>query len=537
MIQYVVPGQTFTLKGTFAQQDTLVADAGTAHKHGALVVVRGRAKNLGMIGLTGGNSATTAGATLSDTGTLKNGGVITVGGGYYSGAGALLQVSGTLTNDATIAVQEGFQGAGGQLEISTGGSLNNAGELVLDASTSANAGGGTVVDAGVLMNSQAIFIGGGNAGDPGTGALFAVTGSLVNQAQLTVEGARFASGADLGSGVLNVSGVLQNSGELLLSSDVYGANGGMLLDGGDITNGGTIAADGGGYSADYTDLGSVIEVAGVLTNSGLITLYPGFSGADSDIAGDGARLIDSGVLTNTGNIIVEGGGDSDAAATISVTGTLADSGTISGGGMLDNTGVISSGTHGLTSGAIAVATLINDGSVEVAPSGSFAVASAVSADAGDVGVFDITQQSTLTLGGAISTSQMVSFLGNHATLALGNAVGFAGTIDGLGPRDTIDFLGLAVTSVNPSGAVLDIGLADGNTLDLTLDAPLTGVSIGLTGDGNGGTDMVLARSSDSVSYGPERTGGVMGMDRALGGKTASDMNSPAGLHLWIAPIC
>jgi hypothetical protein len=134
---------------------------------------------------------------------------------------------------------------------------------------------------------------------------------------------------------------------------------------------------------------------------------------------------------------------------------------------------------------ISVAAFMNDGTVTVAPSGAFLVDSAVTAHAGKSGVLDISGNATLTLGDAIAASQTVGFLGAAASLSLGNALGFAGTLDGLAPRDSIDFLGLAVKSASTSGTTLDIGLAGGTTLDLALGAPLTGVSFTLTHDGSG----------------------------------------------------
>jgi hypothetical protein len=184
---------------------------------------------------------------------------------------------------------------------------------------------------------------------------------------------------------------------------------------------------------------------------------------DAPSPGTGATLALSGVLVNQGYIALQGGWS-----------------------------YISAGAHHVTTGAI-FATFINDGTVVVAPSGTFVVdsSSAISADPGDAGVFDISAQSTPTLADAVASSQTIAFLGSPASLLLGHAMVFSGMLDGLAPRDSIDFLHLEVTSASTSGTTLDIGLAGGSVLDLAMGAPLTGVSFGLAGDGNSGTILTL----------------------------------------------
>ena len=668
MTTYVLPGHTYDLKGTFAQTGILVADAGTPHKSGSVIKVRSKSTNLGTIDLNGGTGAGIGGATLTDSGVLTNGGIINVAGGYSSGTGGQLLVSYSLINNGSITVAQGSSGAGGQLTILASGSLTNTSQITLHGSASAAAGGATLVDAGVLTNQHLITVGGGNPTTAGTGALLSVTGTLVNDSSVLVAGARFSAGDNSGSGILNVSGVLQNSGEVLLTSALYGTSGGMLTDSGTITNTGSIIANGGGSSPTRFDFGSTIDITGVLTNSALLSLNPGLAGGIYGPSGDGAQLIDAGVLTNNGTLQVQGSGYADRAATVSVSGTLTnagsivtgaaalvvvaaggtlastgqvlvsggdtiggtksipgspdgrlnvvgamtnsgtvdlgggvmglnptynsgfygavgaqmtasgtftnsgellvgggiggsgavfgtgatltasgvvinqgsielqagianggyygtgaelidsgslsnsgvisldagtapgsliitaagtltDSGTLAGGGLVLNDGLIVSGPT--AGGLIAATTFINDGTISVALGSSFTVTSSVGADTGSAGVFDVAAQSTLTLSGMISASQTVALISHQVTLSLGNAMTFAGTIDGLAPKDFIDFQHLAVVSATPDASMLDIGLANGTTFDLALGAPLTDVSFVFRSDGSGGTDLLV----------------------------------------------
>jgi hypothetical protein len=137
-------------------------------------------------------------------------------------------------------------------------------------------------------------------------------------------------------------------------------------------------------------------------------------------------------------------------------------------------------------------TFLNDGTVE---NSSFAsrltIDSAISSDPGKTGLIALYDSATIALGGVVASSQTVAFFGDNDSLYLANAATFAGTLSGLGVSDLIDFLKQDITSASTTGDTLAIGVAGGETIDLALAAPLSGLSLTLQSDGSGGTDLLF----------------------------------------------
>ena len=473
---------------------------------------------------------------ISPDGILINTGQLTVNGGLAA-LGGTVRDGGLLTNTGEIYIAGGKDsryeeapkaiGKGGFLHILPRASLNNSGTISVAGGGLGD--GGTLEDTGTLTNTGTLFAGGGGAGYfyGGLGAALEVTGVLTNQGVLDVGGGYVFYGQDsvsTGSGAtLTDAGSLTNAGSLLVygGTSFSSGNAGVIIDTGTLTNTGTITLLNGEriyYGSQAA--GAAFDVVGELTNSGLISVYGGGDRAVFEAAGMGATLSDTGVLVNAGTIIALGanvassysgfggsvidsstlvnsgmimldaGFNGGVSGTLSVTAgaSLTNSGSIGGGGTLVNDGTIIS-TAGPT-GSLLMASFVNNGLVQLATDSSFVVKSDVTASTGARGVFDVGQQSTLSLYRPVTASQQVAFTGSLSTLSLGDASDFAGIIAGLQPQTTIDFLNLDVTSATPVGTTLEIGVAGGGSLNLALAAPLgSDITLKLVSDGHQGTDL------------------------------------------------
>jgi hypothetical protein len=541
-----IGGASLVDSGVLTNAGTITVSGGDHSHYGALLDVTGTLVNDLSIVVQGASySNADSSATLSISGTFQNNASIYLGYGRYSATGGVLADSGTMTNAGTLTAAGGENGGGGYYPRDEGGTIGVAG-VVINIGTIVvggygfanghNGNGGTLSVTGSLANTGVVTV------QPGAILTVASAGTLTNAGALTVDGGDIVGGeydSKQPEATFSIAGAVTNSGTLDLVGGIpglnplyfgyfYGAVGAQMAVSGTFTNTDSVIMGGG--SGDYyrnvfhnwVGSGATLALSGVLVNQGSIELHGGlpYSGYDQIGSGSGAAVVDSGALIDSGLLTIDGGpGIATAAVSVTASGTLTDTGTITGSGTLDSAGTIGSGGNHVASGVISVAAFMNDGTVTVAPSGAFLVDSAVTAHAGTSGVLDISGNATLTLGDAIAASQTVGFLGAAASLSLGNALGFAGTLDGLAPRDSIDFLGLAVKSASTSGTTLDIGLAGGTTLDLALGAPLTGVSFTLTHDGSGGTDLTLHQTPaafSGVSY--DLTGRTtFGAQTALGG--------------------
>ena len=100
--------------------------------------------------------------------------------------------------------------------------------------------------------------------------------------------------------------------------------------------------------------------------------------------------------------------------------------------------------------------------------------------------------------GALDT-QSVTFAGD-GTLTINPTASFNNTgIGGLAAGDTIDFAGKTVTSAVISGSTLIVTESGGTTLSYNIAGTFAGDYFALTGDGHGGTDLVLSPASVSVA--------------------------------------
>jgi hypothetical protein len=518
---------------------------------GGSLVVSGGFENIGTLNIYSAFRTTgpSPAGTVAAAGVLQNSGNIFVGDAnpsFYTSGGALLSVSGTLANSGTVSVAGGpfgqFRGGGeasGTLAIT--GTLINQGQITLQSGGGGyyRGQGGLLVDSGIVENSGTLTIegeaGGGMLFDPysfnggtlvvdgeltNTGAMLEqqngaiqVTGSLTNDATLTAFGGesllKFSVYQGYG-GLISVAGTLTNASGAIISlhgglSEKYGPNhyispwtggGALLAVTGVMTNDGMVVVGGGagGYPLRYNHdfgYGAALSVAlgGILTNYGTVEIQQGET-SSYGLYGTGGLATDAGQFANEGVITIAGGvGTSVGEFVITQTGELT-AGTINGAGVLLNQGVIGAG-GGLS--VISSVTFLNDGKVKsYGASSRLTINSAVSSDTSKTGLLALYNGAALVLGGAVGSSQTVGFFGGSDSLSLGNAATFAGTLSGLGATDIIDFLKQDIVSASTTGDTLAVGVAGGETIDLALAAPLSGLSLTLQSDGSGGTDLLFS---------------------------------------------
>ena len=476
----------------------------------------------------------TAGALLSVSGTLANTGSIFVTASppqYFSarapGPSSTLAISGTLINQGQITLQYGaigghyaYPGYGAQLQNT--GTIENSGLLLAEGSSSYAAGrfpetGATIADSGVLTNTGTVLL--------QQNTELGILGTLTNDAMLHADGGSsfFYLATYRGNGAdIKLEGVMSNSGTVSLDGGVTAPAGyyattqynglgsqfsisgtGILTNTGlvDIGGGGG-GYPGGGFFGTITATGATLSIGGGtdagIINYGTVEIMAGQI-SSYGIAGGGGLLLDSGFISNRfgGVITIAGGaGTADGVLRVAAGGYLSSSdGTINGAGELLNLGTMEI-AGGNTD--IAVATFINDGTVDTAD--SFAsvdtIDSAIIADPGQPGTLTLFNE-TLRLNGAISASQTIVFAANpgftnHSTLALAQLGSFGAALGGIAAGDIIDFVDRDVISATATGDTLAIGLSVGTTIDLALTAPLAGLSLSLTSDSHGGTNLLFS---------------------------------------------
>jgi hypothetical protein len=312
--------------------------------------------NQGQISLTGADGAknipfaTIPGSTLTVTGVLLNGGVLSVGGGKlglgYGGNGAKLLVAGAgtsaaLTNLGTIAIHGAYPGsaspftypgAAGSVTVSAGGFINDA-QIIIDAATNTaslyGGAGGVLLTSGSasVLNAGTITVGGQATGAGLTapaGTLSIGGQSFYTTGAIDVRGASVTAG---NGGVLDVATSLVVEGNLYVQAGSNGGLGAAAYLGGEVYIGraapGTLTLGQNGASSGLATVSGDL----FLTHNGTIDLY---LYNQLTIAKSG-RLIDTngsingpffGTITNNGYIGAFGT-YSNIQASIDNTGTLA----------------------------------------------------------------------------------------------------------------------------------------------------------------------------------------------------------------------
>ncbi len=500
---FTATGQGITLSGSVAagSSATLSGGASTIAVNGALSTTAGaiNISGTGDISVTAPITATAGNVTLDD----------------HTGSGVGITVTGT-----TIRARNNAS------DVTTNGTVNNTGNVILTGATVTAGTGRTVTLSG----------GPGGPSETVMGTVFSTFGGSVLSGatvNLLVNGASDGSVTANGSGVYDFTvpnGTIPASGAEVLVFLSSGATGNSLLDG---ATGSISALDiYGGYLHIISGGGTLSSMASGLAkalggNSGtnfLFTISGGTtlnlaSGASLEIDASGPSLALNQAISTTAN------------AVLNSTGTVTQSQPITAGGLdLLGTG----GAYTLTTGTNAIATLAaNTGSATVDTTGTLTIApvagtsgftatggasltagsivlaanaavvvpgtSGLSLTAGTGGSITQTSGATVTLTGAGTVTLDAN------TIALNGAAGSinstspgsgivnlvpltAGTTIGIGAAG-IGTLAISQTTLNAIGSspVLDVGLSGAQTGLVTLAGPISfSAATQIYGNGTGG---------------------------------------------------
>ncbi len=369
--------------------------------------------NLGTFTRLGAGDTVISGAAFNSSGpvavqagalALNDGGIHTAAGDFAVAAGATLQLGGNHTLPAGADIT-----GNGSLRLASGtstyqGSLNTAGDLILQGGTLTVAGSVTVANittatGTVIVNgaatATAITISGGGVtlnGNAATGSFTQSNGTLAGTATLTVASQFSWSGGDM----------VTNAGRTVLAAGVTGTITGTTIPkrlGRVLDNGGSLT-----YSGSYFGFGPVVNSVGVFNN---------LAGASFTATGDGDLTpwyASSGhAFNNLGTFVRTGAGDTDisgaafnSSGPVSVNaGTLA----LNGGGTHTASGDFAiaagatlqlGGNHTLPAGS------------DIGGNGSLRVASGTSTYQGSLSTAGdlILAGGTLTVAGSVSVANL-----------------------------------------------------------------------------------------------------------------------------------
>jgi hypothetical protein len=440
---------------------------------GQTLTVTGNLNNSGVIELDP-VSPDSGGSSLNVTGTLINGGTLTIGNAGITAADTV--TIGNLINTGSIAIQGSGPSAEATLNVAAAAPNMLTGSISLSGYSVLNyAGGGIRSIAGTASltldgpNAQLSVIGGeGNETALATltvnggtltlddGAVFDVD-SFNNIGTLTLDGAVTTTGGTS----FGVADMLLNSGTLAIGHAGI-ATPDTVTVGGEMFNTGSVAVDGGGLS-----------VASVLVNGGSLTIGP-------------SSTVTVGSLLGGGSISLQGSSSAaeavlniDTGAPIILAGSVSLSGfaqlTYAGGGIT----AIGTGASLTLDGSNAQISVVggsgNDSALAVLTvnGGSFFLQDAAifSATGSFNNIGTLGLDSGISVGGG-SDFSVAAMLLNSGAIVIGNAGG------GGGDRVTVggDFLSTGSVSLAGGGG-LSVGATFYTAGSLTVGAPAT-VTVG-----------------------------------------------------------
>lgn len=271
-----------------------------------------------------------AGRTITLNGAgLDNEGTITLGGGTLSGAG-LLSNSAQITGYGTIGGSGGFNNYllvtqnGGNLTLNNSGVNNNLGTINLASGLqlrlsvplsntgSLNLNGAAITGAGTVNNGA-----GGTVVGPGSVFSFNNSGGVLL----------------VPAGTTNVPTAFSNAGVIQLTTPASQLNGGTIGNSGTIQGQGTI-----GNAINNT--GTIAPIAGSLNIGGVLNNN---AGGTIRLAGASQAIVIAGLSTNSGLISLTGGTFDNNGHALSNANQISGYGTLSTGGLTNNGSVTLTG--------------------------------------------------------------------------------------------------------------------------------------------------------------------------------------------------
>jgi T5SS/PEP-CTERM-associated repeat protein len=481
---------------------------------GSLTISNGGSVNAGSTGsasdqsvYVGSNAGSTGVLTVSGQGStlIANGRI----GAGVAGTGTLLVLNGATvaTTAAVIAGSSaiyagGLAGGSGFISVSGAGSvLNpNGGEITVGApnptSTGALSSGTLIVAAGATVSAgasvdltqySALDVGNQTNGSgvfvlTGTGSTMNLTGQFTD-GNSGVGAATISGGATLTAG-----DPTRATSAGIAIANATGGMGSLLIDGV-----GTRVSSTGKFSVGRVGTGSLTVSGGAVVSS---TGNPS-QGAVSMTIGASVGATGMATVTGLGSMIdlsaglgIGGGGSLIAGGGVTVTPGGAGSLTIARGGVVSVTGgatIFSAGTVSLSGGAFYSDSLnLIGGGV----SGAGTLTGAISG----TGTLGLASGTVLDVIGAVASGVVANFAPlSNATLQLGAASAFQGTLANLTVGDTIDLQNFAAGNVSPVNGVLTVagsGAQSGQTLSLQLSGS-NALSFATNPDGNNGTNLVV----------------------------------------------
>jgi fibronectin-binding autotransporter adhesin len=431
----------------------------------------GLSSNAGTFDLEGDSGDGAGETSLTTTAGLTNSGTLDVD---ILGTDSALTIGGVLANTGSVNI--GTLGEGLSATTVTARGLVNTGSVTLGAYSGpgatldvTGAAPSTATGSTLIAGDGVLEFASGEITAIGAGATFGMYGA----------GARVSIGAGA-TAKSALSGLSSNAGSFDLEgfSVRYGW-GGVTLSTTGLSNSGDLSVDVLEDPWGDGDGGSILTLGGALANTGAVDIGNPELWAPTTVAAKG--------LANKGTVTLTGASGETAQMTIA--GQATNSGTVSigAGSTVAVTGAGDAYTQsaGTTTVAGTLAGTVNDdgGLVDF-------IGALTSGDG--TGAIGVGGGGKLEFDAAVDSTHEVDFTTTNATMALGDAGAFSGTVEGFARGDTIDLLGSAVTGLAYSTTtdILTVSGSSGIVASLHFGGSYMTSSFALASDGHGGTNIL-----------------------------------------------
>jgi hypothetical protein len=472
-----------------------------------------------------------ANLTLGSSLTLKAGqfdlhfGSMVSGGTLRAKGGKFIWANGTL-NGVTYDGPLDMKQRGSFLQIGPNGLILTGGNGTGPGTANLSRGSALIFRGTQTFDNATVNLNGSELeGDPDGGAVLTLGQNLtINHTGLNSD---LFGPTILNQGTLNANSHAV-SFNFFIAPTVFTNQGAMTASNGDklvlqpssFTNlmGGTLA--GGDYEVDANSTLNIGVNEVVVADDAIITLSGVGSVFQSQNSTGPFVPIESTLTTigATGTLKLLANRDWTSSNAITNAGTL-----IVGGGTftpsaLTNSGVISG------NGAIGVA-VANSGIIEAA-TGTLDLTQANTGS----GTMKIDAGATLKVEGAAASTLTVRFFAGAGTLALAAPSGFAATLHGFAPTDTIDLLKtVADTATLGAGDTLVITDNGANVATLQLGGTYTGDTFNVASDGHGGTNITVTLPGAAVGH-PAPSHQFIAAMAGLGGSAGGSVSVMGAVH-------